>query len=305
MGRLPKLNQLEAFQAVLKHGSFRAAAEAANQTQPVLTRAIRDLEKTLGVPLLVRGAKGVVLTDMGRVFKPRMQLILNEIRRATDEIEQIQLSSSGTITPGCSYLLSFSILPDMIKKFQEKYPQVNIILTEGQLSELLPDLRIGLVDFFVGIVNPHISLGSFIEKPLMTSEFCVVASKDHPLAMCTSLAELREAKWYLPKASAGYYNEMNKFIFPSGRGQSSSLMISDSTVLGEQLILNEGYLTIAPKKLLNVPYLRERLCSIPVKESLPLGHYSFIQSQSVPLTPMAQRLVDEILLNFGDSVAAL
>lgn len=305
MGRLPKLNQLEAFQAVLKHGSFRAAAEATNQTQPVLTRAIRDLEKTLGVPLLVRGAKGVVLTDMGRVFKPRMQLILNEIRRATDEIEQIQLSSSGTITPGCSYLLSFSILPDMIKKFQEKYPQVNIILTEGQLSELLPDLRIGLVDFFVGIVNPHISLGSFIEKPLMTSEFCVVASKDHPLAMCTSLAELREAKWYLPKASAGYYNEMNKFIFPSGRGQSSSLMISDSTVLGEQLILNEGYLTIAPKKLLNVPYLRERLCSIPVKESLPLGHYSFIQSQSVPLTPMAQRLVDEILLNFGDSVAAL
>ncbi|CFR07165.1 LysR-family transcriptional regulatory protein [Yersinia frederiksenii] len=302
MNRLPKLSQLEAFQAVINHGSFRAAAEALNQTQPALTRSIRELETTLGVPLLVRGAKGVVLTEMGRVFRPRMQLILNEIQRATDEIEQIHLSSSGTVTLGCSYLLSFSILPDVITKFQNKYPQVNIIMTEGQLSELLPDLRIGQMDFFIGIVNPHISLGSFIEKPLMTSEFCVVAAKDHPLAMCTSLAELKEAKWYLPKASAGYYSDMNKLVFPNGRGQSSSLMIGDSTILGERLILNEGYLTIAPKELLNVPYLKDRLCSIPIKESFPQGHYSFIHNQHVSLTPMAQRLVNEIFLAFGETV---
>ncbi|MFA3762101.1 LysR substrate-binding domain-containing protein [Yersinia sp. 2466 StPb PI] len=301
MNRLPKLSQLKAFHAVIKHGSYRAAAEALGQTQPLLTRAVRDLEKTLGVPLLIRGAKGIVLTEMGRVFRPRMQLILNEIQRATDEIEQIHLSLSGTITLGCSYLLSFSILPDVIIKFQKKYPHVNIILSEGQLSELLPDLRIGQMDFFVGIVNPHISLGSFVEKPLMTSEFCVVASKGHPLAMCTSLAELKEAKWYLPKASAGYYSDMNKFVFPNGRSPLGSLIIGDSTILGEQLILNEGYLTIAPKELLNVPYLKDRLCYIPIKESLPQGHYSFIHSQNVALTPMAQRLVDDMILAFEDS----
>ena len=60
---LPKILQLKTFQEVIRRGSIRAAARALNQSQPAISRAIKELEHTLNTQLIVRGAKGMMLTE--------------------------------------------------------------------------------------------------------------------------------------------------------------------------------------------------------------------------------------------------
>ncbi|HEN3604217.1 TPA: LysR family transcriptional regulator [Yersinia enterocolitica] len=294
MRKLPKINQLKNLEAIIQYGSIRAAAQALHQTQPAMTRSIQELEKILGVVLLVRGVRGAVLTEMGRIFEPRMSMVINELERAIDELEQIERTFQGTVTLGCSHLPAFGIMPAVIKKFHERYTTTRITIIEGQLSELLSSLRLGRLDFFIGVVTPDISLHEFIEDNLGIAEFAVIARKGHPLIKKTSLSELRGAKWYLPTASTGYFSDVERLIFPSGKETRASIIYGDSMSIAEQLILNEDYLFIGPKAMLLVPHLNEITSIIPVREKLPNGNYKLIYRQQQILTPIAKRLIDDV-----------
>ncbi|CNJ35126.1 transcriptional regulator [Yersinia rohdei] len=300
MRELPKTNQLKNLRAIIQHGSIRTAAQALHQTQPAMTRSIQELERILGVPLLVRGVHGAELTTMGRIFEPRMNLVLNELERALDELEQIGRDSEGLVTFGCSHLPAFTFIPDVIKSFQEIYTSARITVAEGQLSELLASLRLGRLDFFIGIVTPDISLREFVDEHLAVSQFAVFARKGHPLSNSTSLSELSGAKWYLPTASAGFYIIIETLIFPNGKEPTCSVIFGNSATIAEQLILNEDYLFVGPKVMVTIPHLQHKLSIIPIKEKLPDGYYSLIYRRQQPLTPIAKRLMDDIRLAYTE-----
>lgn len=168
MENLPKPNQLKMFQSIIEHGSFRAAAKVLNQTQPALTQSMNDLEKMLGTFLLIRGPRGVTLTDAGKRFETRVQLILKELERAVTEAKQLSVVSRGSLEMGSSSLPFFTMLPSAIKRFQSRFPQINVNLTEGAVSDLLPLLRAGKLDFIIGINTSVNALANeFVEEPFL------------------------------------------------------------------------------------------------------------------------------------------
>lgn len=298
MSNLPKINQLKNLRAVIQYGSIRAASQATYQTQSAMTRSIQELEKTLGVTLLDRTTRGALLTDIGRLFEPRMNLVLNELERAVDEVQQRKSISQGAVMFGCSHLPAFGVMPGVIKRFQEHHPQIQLTVIEGQLSELLASLRLGRLDFFIGIITPDIALHEFCEEPLLIARFSIIGRKDHPLVNSGSLSDLRNAKWYLPTASAGYFSSVEKVIFPDGKGPNCSILYGDSTTIAEQLILDEDYLSMGAEAMLDIPYLKGKLSKISVKETLPNGNCSLIYRQQQVLTPVAKLLMGDIRYEF-------
>jgi DNA-binding transcriptional LysR family regulator len=294
MKHFPKISQLKIFESIIQYGSIRSAAKALNQTQSTVTRCLQELERKLGAALIIRGTKGIELTKIGKVFEPRMRMILQEMARAVDEVGQIVESSDNRVTFGCSYFPTFSIIPDVVKKIQRQSPGTRISLSIGQLSEKLQNLRQGKLEFYVGIISDSISLGDFVIEPLLESDFCIIARCGHPLAGSTSLSELRDAKWCLPMADAGYYSDLEAQLFPAGRGDNSSLMFSDSATVGERLVLEEDYLFIGPSLMLDLPKINQAYCEIKIQEPLPKGEYSVIYKQQSILTPMARKVVEEI-----------
>lgn len=131
MKALPKLNQLRNLRAIIQYGNISAAAQVLHQTQSTLTRSIQELEKTLGVTLLDRGMNGTVLTKAGMMFEPRMNLILNELERAVDELRQIEQLSDGKIAFGCSHFPATSIVPDVIKNFKNAIIPLGLLLLKA------------------------------------------------------------------------------------------------------------------------------------------------------------------------------
>lgn len=142
-------------------------------------------------------------------------------------------------------------------------------------------------------------MNDFIEEHLATIKFSVVARKGHPLSHCTSLSELKNAKWYLPTASTGYYNDIEEIIYQNKGEGHGSIIFGDSPSIAEQLVSNEDYLFIAPRTMLLIPQFKDRISIIPIKEQFPDGTYSLVYSRTKKLTPVASALIDELRHSFS------
>lgn len=292
MRYFPKLQQLQAFQAVILHGSIRAAAKALDQSQPGLTRSLQELEQTLGTALVIRGGSGVIPTDAGRLFSTRIELVLNELDRALNEIEHHNHSTSGAVMVGLSSLPILTIFPGALKRFRRRYKQSTVTNIEGQISNLLPNLRNGELDFIICADIPSDYLSGLVQEPLFSTSCHIYAREGHPLANCTSLAELQDADWFLPVSSIGQYSQLEQLIFKSSDHQRKAIMRGTATA-ALQMTMNADYLTIAARELIRTHFLNQKFCIIPVKETLPKVEFWLIYSSERPLTMAAKNLMDE------------
>ncbi|MFC0227809.1 LysR substrate-binding domain-containing protein [Serratia aquatilis] len=291
MGYLPKLQQLKVFQQVIRSGSIRGAARALGQSQPAVSRTIRELEQVLETQLIIRSSQGMTLTETGRAFALRMQLILEELQRATDEIQQLNQHSQGSVAVGCSSLLALTVLPELVEEFKQPFPQANLLIREAQMSTLLPALREGRLDFAVGTVSPELPLEDLVREPLFNAPFCIIARQGHPLAQAKSLDELREAKLVLPETDMGYYQQLQSVLGTFYQQLPHTPIRSDSVAYGLSMVLEAGYLTIVARAMATPLYLQHKLVALPI-DCLPQAQYCVLYSQKSPLTITARRFLD-------------
>ena len=133
-----ELSQLEAYLEAVERGSFRRAAEALLLSQPSVSTRIQRLEDELGVPLFHRMARGVRLTDMGRTFLPFAQRSMESLRRGTEVLESVRHASAGILNMATARVNGTYVLPGILGKFQEQYPQTNLHIKVGIREGLQP-----------------------------------------------------------------------------------------------------------------------------------------------------------------------
>jgi DNA-binding transcriptional LysR family regulator len=117
-----KLAQFSYVAAIAERGSLRAAARHLGVAQPAFSRSIAELERELGAPLFERRATGMVPTKLGQAFVRRANAILNDVRRARDEFEQLRGNAVGTVTIGLSIAAHLRLLPGSLRSFREAGP---------------------------------------------------------------------------------------------------------------------------------------------------------------------------------------
>jgi len=287
---LPKTAQLQAFRQVARRGSVRSAARELGVTQPGLSRTLRDLEQTLGTQLFLRSSEGVVLTEAGVAFSQRAEWILEELRRAAEEVEQINHFSHGGLTVGFSSLIALTVFPQIAETFKQALPQVALTAKEGQLNALLPGIRNGEVDLAIGTVDPMRPPEGVMIEPLFTAPFCVVARKGHPLAQESDLQALKGAKWLLPESIEGYYHHLQNELMGFYRQMSVEPLRTDSVITGLNMVLEADYLTVVARAMCNPLQLGDKLVVLPVTQ-LPSAQYCVIWSQKSVLTTNARQFL--------------
>jgi DNA-binding transcriptional LysR family regulator len=150
-GPIMKLNQLRDMVAIADKGSLRAAARYLGLAQPALTRSVRALEHELGTTLFERDARGMVLTPRGQLFYQRAKAVVNELRRAREEIEQTSGDMQGTVVVGLSIMPHVGMLPQALPAFRRQFPHVTLKVIEGLYPAMEAGLRDGSIDFYVRI----------------------------------------------------------------------------------------------------------------------------------------------------------
>jgi len=180
-----EIRQLKTFWTLASTRSFSRTAEVLNYVPSTITMQIKALEEELGVKLLDRLGKSVILTDAGQRLLPYANKILNDIEEAryvSSESEEL----TGTITIGADEVLCTYRLPALLRVFRERYPHVRLLFRPLSSHSLKQSLREGNVDVVFMLDEPIVSTDLHTEL-LMDEPFFMVVSPKHPLAACSTL----------------------------------------------------------------------------------------------------------------------
>ncbi|KUZ70471.1 LysR substrate-binding domain-containing protein [Burkholderia ubonensis] len=287
-----KYHQLKAFVTVADEGSIRAAARRLNVSPAALTKAVKELEHALGVSLVVRTARGVQLTGFGQQLQVRARLIVAEMQRARDDIEQTQGATTGSVAAAITPAAAVTILPDAFRAFRRRFPVARVSFIEGFPGVALPRLHDGSLDFAVAVVVPELLAAEFDHAELYASRSLIVARNGHPLASATSLAELVDADWLMnPSPESSTQALFNCFV-AHGLPVPSRIVECPSFGLAHSLMTGSDLLASMPEQLLDADWARDRLVVLPIRDRLPAVSVQVVTRRDSPLTPAASMLLD-------------
>lgn len=173
------LVQLEYIVALDSYRSFVAAAEKCFVTQPTLSMQIQKLEDNLGVKIFDRTKQPVVPTEIGVEIIAQARLLLSESQKIREIISDRQKELSGELKVGIIPTISPYLLPRIITRFIEKYPQVKLIVWEQTTEEIIQQIKLGKID--CGILSTPLHEAYLLEIPVFYENFVAYASKSSKL----------------------------------------------------------------------------------------------------------------------------
>ncbi|HET9925060.1 MAG TPA: selenium metabolism-associated LysR family transcriptional regulator [Methylomirabilota bacterium] len=172
------LRQLEIFVKVAELGSFSRAAEALFLTQPTVSEHIRTLEDELGVRLLDRLGRGAAVTKGGELLLSHAQRMLALAREARQAMESFQGRMSGELLVGASTIPGEYILPALIGRFKEKFPDIAITLLIGDSQAVTEWVAEGRAE--LGVVGARSAHRGIEFRELMPDDIVLIVSSAHP-----------------------------------------------------------------------------------------------------------------------------
>ncbi|MFF3749803.1 hydrogen peroxide-inducible genes activator [Streptomyces sp. NPDC002018] len=175
--RQPSLSQLRAFVAVAEQLHFRDAAAAIGMSQPALSGAVSALEDVLGVQLVERTTRRVLLSPAGERIAVRARGVLDAVGTLLDEAEAVRAPFTGVLRLGAIPTVAPYLLPTVLRLVHERYPELDLQVHEEQTASLLDGLLAGRLDLLllaVPLGRPGIT-----ELPLFDEDFVLVAPRGH------------------------------------------------------------------------------------------------------------------------------
>ena len=198
------MNRYIAFLKVVEVGSFTKAAEILGYTQPAMSQMITALENELSIKLLFRSRYGVKLTPEGERLLPSIQSSVAQYQSMQNIAGEIRGLESGVVRIGTISSISCHWLPQVIRQFWGKYPNVKLIVHQGDYTTIPDWVRTGELDF--GFVTPDAVEGTD-PRFLKYGEHRACLPKDHPLAAGTSVKLEDLAKEPFLLLEEGIYSE--------------------------------------------------------------------------------------------------
>jgi len=225
------LRQLRYFIGVAERGGFGAAASALNVAQSALSRHIKELEYELGGALLTRTARGVAVTESGKVLLERGRWLLGMVDDIKAEVRTENREPSGTVRLGAPPSLGEVFYPALARLVVERFPRVQLELSEG-LTELASDrLLRGQLDLAMVTApqpNDHLDYETLVVEQL----FLIGPPRD-PLLKRGKLTPAEFKK--LPRVVL----PLSRTLFPPEI--PSPLRVDSSTSMKRMVALGLGY----------------------------------------------------------------
>lgn len=197
------LMALRYFQHVASYRNFSRAAEHFYIGQPALSRQIANLEKSLGVQLLVRDTRNVSLTDAGQLLYEHCELLLRHHESVRQLIEAAKGGAVGQL--GIATVANFGpAFAPVAKQFAAAYPKVDTRIDDIPFDDLTNSILHGVYDLAITLdfVVPHNDL--IVQKTITSDHFVVLMSPSYPYEGSDpiTLAELMDLPLIVPRHAA-------------------------------------------------------------------------------------------------------
>ena len=181
-----QINQINAFLAIAELESFSLAAERLHVTQPAVSKRIRQLESILKVSLFDRIGKRSVLTPNGVAFKPHAERILQELKSFRSGLNRQQGEPSGSLGFATSHHIGLHRLPQALRDFKIRYPQVDLDLQFMDSEDACAAIAANELELAI-VTLPEVADERLYCEPVWIDQLVVVMAADHELAGRTDI----------------------------------------------------------------------------------------------------------------------
>src|SRR5229473_3765615 len=226
-----ELRHLRYFVAVAEALNFTRAAAQLRIAQPALSRRVQDLEEEIGVDLLKRGPRGVILTAEGKLFLDEVRELLKRADESVEKVRALARGEYGELHVGYAPSPTVEILPPALAAFQKDVPRVKVLLHDLSSDELIAGLQNGTLELAI-MVPPAGDQTTGIQFELLrTYPLCVAMTAMHPFARMKSIPLEKLAAEPLVALRRKNYPEADHFLdrlFASSRGKPRIVVECDS-----------------------------------------------------------------------------
>ena len=242
------LRDLKYLVAVAEHQHFGRAAEACFVSQPTLSTQLKKLEQTLGVTLIERTNRRVMLSPEGEQIVAQAQRILVEVNALTAMSEHLRDPMGGELRLGIIPTIAPYLLPKILAPIAAEFPNLNIQLTEGQTSHITRMLKHGDLDAVLLALPLPMQEENIEEAELYTEAFLFAVAAEHPKAQKRSVSteDLQDEEVLLLE-DGHCLRDQALAICQAHRGVESSNFSATSLETLRQLVAANMGITLMPE----------------------------------------------------------
>ncbi len=182
-----ELRHLRYFLAVGEALNFTKAAAQLRVAQPALGRQMQDLEDEIGVDLMKRGPRGVILTAEGKLFLNEARELLKRADESVEKVRALARGESGELHVGYAPSPTVEILPPALAAFQKAVPRVKVFLHDLSSDELITGLQNGTLELALMVPPAGDQTVGIHFELLRTYPLCVAMTSAHPFARLKSI----------------------------------------------------------------------------------------------------------------------
>jgi DNA-binding transcriptional LysR family regulator len=294
IGRRVRLRDLHIVLAVAESGSMAKASAKLAISHPVVSKAISELEQTLGVSLFDRSSQGVEPTPYGRALLEAAVNVFDEMRQGFKRIEFLADPTSGELAVGCPEIILAGVLPAITEHFLEQHPRVQLRVIHADTALMQFDqLRKHNVELLIGRMPRPFVEDDLVSEPLFDEPFAVVAGIDSQWARRrrVELAELAEEPWVLPPPDSVPGVLIARIFREHDLKQPRAGVLTLSVQLTTTLIATGRFVGLLPSSVGRFSAKRVGLKILPVKVPTVLGSVVVITVKHRTPSPLAQLFI--------------
>ncbi|MBN8792382.1 MAG: LysR family transcriptional regulator [Stenotrophomonas nitritireducens] len=285
------LRDLKYLVALAEHKHFGRAAAACFVSQPTLSTQIKKLEEELGVPLVERAPRKVMLTPAGREAAARARGIVAEIEQMKEAARRSRDPEAGTVRLGIFPTLGPYLLPHVVPTIRARFPQLELLLVEEKSDVLLAQLRNGQLDaalLALPLGDEQLHTEFLFEEP-----FVLAAPESHPLAAHATLtmADLADQRLLLLQDGHCLRDQALDVCHLAGALEKSEFQATSLETLRQMVAANVG-VTLLPMLAVKPPVARsQNICLLGFAgEDAPSRRIAMVWRRSSAMGDFLQQL---------------
>jgi DNA-binding transcriptional LysR family regulator len=289
-----KLRELDILMTVVQMGGMRKAADHLHMSQPAISKAIADLEHTLGVTLLDRSPQGIEPTEYGRALMKRGIAVFDELREGVQDIDFLADPTAGGVRIGCSPLLAASFVSTVIDRLSRRYPRIVFHLVTAYTEVLHRELSERHVDLLIARRFGPIADERLGYEFLFEDSVVVVAGAQSPWARRRKieLAELANETWVLQPPDTAMGSVAMQAFRASGLDYPRTTVFTHAAEVRFSLLTTGRFLTIYPVSSLRFPIRRPEIKIVPVELPMARMPIGIIVLKNRAISPVARLVIE-------------
>lgn len=298
-----KLRHLQLLVALDQFRHVGRAAEFLSVTQPAVSKTLAEVERMLDTPLFERGPRGTEPTSAGVSLVRFARSVLAGFERTRDEIAAEASGARGRTSVGAMVVATPVLLARAVERLKGHSAQTTVLVEEGDLTRLLPKLRLGELDLFVGRLEPGYAAPDLETEALYEDPMVAVVQAGHPLARKRQVrwADIAGQPCVMPPPWASLRVKLEQQFFAHGLHPPADIVESASFLSQISFLHQRGAVAFMARTVARHFAQQGLLAVLRLPVTVELPPVGLITLRGQPMTPVTQGLL-ECLREVGGSI---